>query len=208
LSFVILDKNIITEKIRDGKQERILPNGQAILRVTKNNEDFLNSFIKYTEDEIRSLDLKSTELFDSKINGSLEKVKISNTTKQYAISDNLTEDGKVLYTKIHGQKAIVQPGETHQFELINPYSEIYFQGAEIMQDIIGVSNFHIKHPTTNDSSEQYGYTVNMGTIKYIRESKYAARIPFGLKLTCEYINDTTETQEVGVNFLLHEIREA
>lgn len=137
-----------------------------------------------------------------------EKVEVENTTKTYAISDNYTEDGKVLYTKIHGQKQNVAAGQEYTFTFSNPYSEVYFQGAEIMQDIIGVADFDIYHPVYQVPIEQYGYDVNLGTLKYIRESKYAARIPQGLELRCVYKNDTTETQEVGVNFLLHEIRDA
>jgi hypothetical protein len=131
-----------------------------------------------------------------------EKVKALN----YPVSDNHTTDGKVLYIKVHGQKHNIAAGEVKEFKFTIPYTEVYFQGAEIMQDIIGVADFSIDHPLTGQL-EQYGYAVNLGTIKYMRESKYAARLPQGLIINCKYTNDTTEEQEVGVNFLLHDIRE-
>lgn len=135
-----------------------------------------------------------------------QNVNVENTQDTFPISVNETADGKVLYIKVHGLKAIVLSGDTHSFQLAVPYDEIYFQGAEILVDVIGVSNFSVNHPVYG-SLEQYGYNVNMGTVKYIRESKYGARIPKGLLLTCDYTNDTLETLEVGVNFLMHEMRE-
>ena len=124
-----------------------------------------------------------------------------------AFASNGTTDGKVLYTKIHGMKADVAANATHLFQFTIPYTEIYFQGAEILVDIISVSNFTIKHPLDMANPlEQYGYDVNMGKIIYKREARYAARIPQGLVLECEVTNDTDATQEMGVNFILHEIR--
>jgi len=135
------------------------------------------------------------------------KSAVQHTISEALSSNALTLENKVLYTKIHGQKAMVAAGQMQVFEMQIPYTEVYFQGAEVMVDIIGVTDFHIFHPVTQTSIEQYGYAVNMGTIKYIRESKYAARIPQGLIIRCEYTNDTTGDLEVGVNFILHEIRD-
>lgn len=125
-----------------------------------------------------------------------------------AFASNATVDGKILYTKIHGMKADVSANTTHIFQFTIPYTEIYFQGAEILVDIVSISNFTIKHPLDLTTPlEQYGYSVNMGKIIYKREARYAARIPQGIVLECEVTNDTDSTQEMGVNFILHEIRE-
>lgn len=144
-------------------------------------------------------------------------------SEDYPISKNTTPDGKVLYTKIHGMKADIISGGHKRFQFTIPYTEVYFQGAEIIEDIIGVNDFTIRHPSqvaADDFSdpdpanhiygghvEQYGYSVNMGVVKYIREAKYAARLPQGLVLECKVSNDTAETKEIGVNFILHDIRE-
>jgi Ulp1 family protease len=88
-------------------------------------------------------------------------------------------------------------------------SEAYFQGAEILVNIIGVSDFDVAIPTEQGDFvvEQYGYDVNMGEIIYQRESQYASRIPQGIIIRNTYTNDTDSTLEVGVNFIMHEIRE-
>lgn len=120
-------------------------------------------------------------------------------------SESILPDGNVLYTKIHGMKADIPAGQTHNFDFPIPYAEVYFQGAEILEDIVGVNDFTIEHPQAG-TLEQYGYTVNMGTIKYEREAQYAAKLPMGLILRCAVKNDTDATKEFGVNYLLHEIR--
>jgi hypothetical protein len=137
----------------------------------------------------------------------LKDFSILQNVQDEAISSNvLTKEGKVLYAKIHGVKENVTSGSTHIFEFEIPYTEIYFFGAEVMQDIIGVADYDIAHPLAG-VLEQYGYDVNLGTIKYKRETKFGARLPQGLIMRCHYKNDTTETQEVGINFLMHEIRD-
>jgi len=128
-------------------------------------------------------------------------------TKEEAISSNvLAGEDKVLYAKIHGQKANVSAGQSHNFDFTIPYNEIYFFGAEVMQDIIGVADYTVEHPMYGEL-EKYGYAVNLGTIKYKRETKFGARLPQGLVMRCRYTNDTDQAQEVGVNFLMHEIRD-
>jgi len=97
-----------------------------------------------------------------------------------------------------------------------PYANgVFFQGAEIFQDIVGVTDLHIKYPNpfppapslAGTSAEQYGHSVNLGVIKYQKESPYVASIPQGFILDIEVTNDTDATAEFGVNFLMHEIRD-
>ena len=55
--------------------------------------------------------------------------------------------------------------------------------------------------------EQYGYDVCMGQIMYEREAQYASRIPQGIVIKAEVTNVEPTEQELGVNFILHEIRD-
>jgi hypothetical protein len=66
MKWVILDKDFITEQIRAGQQERVLSNGQALLRVNSKNESFLIDFKKYTADEIALLNLDQQSKLKSK----------------------------------------------------------------------------------------------------------------------------------------------
>jgi hypothetical protein len=61
--FAIVDQNYLTPKVKAGQVERNLPNGQAILRVNKNNEELLKDYIKYDADGIRNLDLNRKTKF-------------------------------------------------------------------------------------------------------------------------------------------------
>jgi hypothetical protein len=182
------------------------------------SHDFINNYacIRFNKDSDVNQHLYEYKRFDK--TDYLEIVKAINDgaivhnkkekepLQNYAIANNYTEDGKVLYAKIHGSKAIVPAGDTHEFTYQIEYQEIYFFGAEIMQDIIGVADFTIYHPLYGVDVEQYGFSANLGTLKYIRETRFAARLPQGLVLKCKYTNDTNQDQEVGVNFLMHEIR--
>lgn len=188
----------------------------------ENNGEYLLSVMdlaKYNYDVngmIESLFSKKLSEFLSELEiytetSHVQEVHLSQTLKSYAVKDNVTEDGKVLYVKVHGQKTNIAAGETHTFVFQNPYEEIYYFGAEIMQDIIGVSDFDVfmpmeSHPDGGITLEKYGHSVNLGTIKYLRETPFAAKIPQGVMIRLIYTNDTNEEQEVGVNFLMNERR--
>lgn len=54
--FVILNSNVITDKLSAGQQAAKFNETQSILRVNKNNEDSFKDYVKYSEEEILSLD--------------------------------------------------------------------------------------------------------------------------------------------------------
>lgn len=133
-----------------------------------------------------------------------------------AFASNATADGRILYTKVHGMKADITSGQTHIFQFVIPYTEVYFQGAQILMDIVSVSDFTINYPDpmppgqeslAGQVVEQYGFSVNMGKILFEKNGQYAAKVPQGFMLECAVSNDTDITQEFGVNFMLHEIRD-
>ena len=132
------------------------------------------------------------------------KVHIGNTP---AFSSNKTEDGKLLYLKIHGMKAVIPPNGSHAFLFTIPYIEAYLQGAEIFVDILAQTDMKIKHPDIG-TLEQYGYQVCTGKVIYKRQSDYAAKLPMGLQVSATCFNTEDTSQEMGVNFVLHEIRSA
>jgi hypothetical protein len=122
---------------------------------------------------------------------------------------NQTEDDKVLYLKIHGVKAIVPASGEYDFTFQIPYTEAYLQGLEIFQDVLSQTDMGVEHPLQPDVwIEQYGYDVCMGKVIYEREAQYASRLPQGLIIKAKVKNSEPIEQEFGVNFILHEIREA
>lgn len=127
-------------------------------------------------------------------------------SQQDAFSRNVTEDGKLLYLKIHGMKANIPANGQHEFLFTIPYTEAYLQGAEIFVDILAQSDMSVKHPVAG-VIEQYGFDVCTGKIIYKRQAQYASRLPQGLQVSCICKNTEPIEQEMGVNFILHEIRE-
>jgi hypothetical protein len=56
MMFVVVDKNLITEKIKANQEPAYFNESQVVLRVNKDNEDYFQDFIKYTQDEFLALD--------------------------------------------------------------------------------------------------------------------------------------------------------
>ena len=123
-------------------------------------------------------------------------------------SSNILNDGSILYTKIHGMKAVVGANGSHTFQFQIPYSKAYFQGAEVLIDVLCQTNFTVSHPDPAVGVlEQYGYDVCAGKIIYQKTMEYAAIIPQGLIVTCTVENTEPTEQEFGVNFIMHEGRD-
>lgn len=130
-------------------------------------------------------------------------------------SNTTLDDGSILYIKIHGLMGVVPaativdsvlvPGEL-ELEFAIPYAEVYMQGMEIFNDILAQTDMCIKHPIAG-VLEQYGFNVCVGVQKYIREADYAARLPQGIIISALLKNVELTEQEMGVNFILHEIRQ-
>ncbi len=122
-----------------------------------------------------------------------------------AFASSVLADGKILYLKIHGMKAIIPANGEHEFQFTIPYLEAYLQGAEIFVDILAQTDMTIKHPVFG-VLEQYGFDVCTGKIIYKRQADYASRLPQGLIISAKCKNTETTEQEMGVNFILHEVR--
>lgn len=121
------------------------------------------------------------------------------------LASNVLPDGKMMFTKVHGVKESFAPGQTKTLQLTVPYAECFFTGAEVVFDVKSTANMEVKHPI-DGTLEKYGYNVNEGLVQYTRESKYGAKLFAGLILDCELTNTSSETVEIGVNFLLIDLR--
>ena len=149
-----------------------------------------NSMINYMKNNSMNIDKEGYEVIKS---------------NQSAFASSTTKDGKELYLKIHGMKAIVPANGEHEFKLVIPYSEAYLQGAEIFVNILAQTDMTVKHPVAG-VIEQYGYDVCMGEVIYKRQAQYASRLPQGLEVSALCKNTESTDQEMGVNFILHEVR--
>lgn len=129
-------------------------------------------------------------------------MQITNST----FSNNVLLDGKELYLKIHGMVATVPAGGSHEFLFTIPYIEAYMQGAEIFVDILSQTDMTTKHPQ-DGVLEQYGFDVCTGRAIYERQAAYAAKLPQGVQVSAVCTNREAVALEMGVNFILHEVRD-
>jgi hypothetical protein len=124
----------------------------------------------------------------------------------HPLQANVLPNGEgTLYKKIHGLKANVAAGATHTFSFSIPYDDCFFTGAEIVHDVKDVCDFTVDHPQAG-LLEQYGFDVNIGVIEYVREGGYGAHLFKDLILKCVVTNNDSVAKDIGVNFLLDEIR--
>lgn len=120
------------------------------------------------------------------------------------IDSNVLPTGETFYTKIHGVKATFGIGETRTLELTLPYNDCMFMGAEVVYNIHAITPMELYHPQAG-LVEQYGFDVNIGD-SYSQVSKYGARLPAGLILKCPITNTSGVVKDIGVNFVIYELR--
>lgn len=124
-----------------------------------------------------------------------------------AFSSNVTDDNKELYLKIHGQVATVPANGQHEFLFTIPYDlGVYIQGAEIVTGVTAQVDLSMKHPVAG-ILEQYGFDVCKGESVYTQTVPYAARVPMGLQVSITCKNIESVDSVMGVNFILHQLRE-
>jgi hypothetical protein len=125
------------------------------------------------------------------------------------IASNVLESGEVLYTKIHGMKYTFAAGEVKVFNFTVPYTKCLFMGAEIVHEVETTTDMNLKVPDGQGGyaiTEQYGYAVNTGKDKYTKESPFGATIGAGIELECTVTNTSAMSMDIGVNFLLYDVR--
>jgi hypothetical protein len=123
------------------------------------------------------------------------------------MASNVLPSGETMFTKVHGVKASFAIDETKTLEYTIPYTKCFLTGAEVVFDVKSTTDMEVAHPTAG-TLEQYGYDVNEGTIQYTRESKYGAELAAGLILKCTVTNTSGVAMDIGVNFLLIDVRPA
>jgi hypothetical protein len=122
-----------------------------------------------------------------------------------ALASNHLPDGRTMFTKVHGVKDTFAAGETKTLEFTIPYTQCFFTGAEVIEDVQSTADMEVAHPVSG-TIEQYGYSVNQGKVQYTRESKYGAELAAGLVLKCTVKNESSSSMVIGANFLLIDLR--
>lgn len=121
------------------------------------------------------------------------------------LASNHLPDGRTMFTKVHGVKDTFAAGETKTLEFTIPYTQCFFTGAEVIEDVQSTADMEVSHPVSG-TIEQYGYSVNQGKVQYTRESKYGAELAAGLVLKCTVKNESSSSMVIGANFLLIDLR--
>ncbi len=120
---------------------------------------------------------------------------------------NLTVGGKYLYNRIHGVRATVAAGASHTLTYTVTYDECLFLGVEVVCMVTCVTDLKIYAPDGTTLLGQFGWDVNVGMHVYERLSSYPATIVKDIILKCTVTNIKSISEEIGVNFILHEVKD-
>ena len=124
------------------------------------------------------------------------------------VRTNIMPNGKELFYHIHGVSSVVAAGQSAELTLIVPEANMYLEGAEVVYDVIGSTSLSVKNPLDDSVIKQYGFDVKIGKYTYGKLAGYAAKVVNGLKLSAVVTNNTAESMEIGVNFILHDEKDA
>jgi hypothetical protein len=121
-------------------------------------------------------------------------------------------DGKSLYRKVHGVKKTLSGDTT--FDLVVPYDNAKITGVEVVWAPAGLQcDMKVYDTPTGTIStipnlmlNQYGFDVGLGKDFYEENSNYDADLIKDMKIECLVKNPASLTDEICVNFILHEVK--
>ena len=168
-----------------------------------------------TECVIRIEDPPSPEQIDFETNfkdTANKKVDTPKTTSPFAAKT--LADGKKLYTRVHGVTAILTGG-TQNIDFVIPYNNCKLTGVEVTNGVAGdrVNLKVLDTPTGTISGvpnyplNQFGYSVNIAPNYYERLSPYDADLIKDLKVRIEYTSADAGSRTVGINLIIHEVKD-
>lgn len=125
-----------------------------------------------------------------------------------------TFNGKKLYKRVHGVKQTVAVGQTVDIFLVVPYDQCKITAVDIVGGKLGdTCDFEVYDTPTGTLStipnlmlNQFGFNVNVAPGFYREESSYDADLIKDMKLEVRYTNNGVASVEIGVNFVLHELK--
>jgi hypothetical protein len=172
--WVILDQNYLTETIRAGQSERLLPNGQALLRVNSENEDLLKDFIKYNQEQLP--DLTSFEKHMSKHSIPVDKRNIPLVVQEKANDPSFPRSTHDFCNKttwwtnsIRVENEELTSADNLTFSAANDFFIDVINGITPRQHLLQASHGVIL--TVDGSQVSEGFTINhrAGTITFDQE---------------------------------------
>lgn len=121
-------------------------------------------------------------------------------------------DGKSLYRKVHGVKKTLSGDTT--FDLVIPYNFAKITGVEVVWAPAGLQcDMKVYDTPTGTIStipnymlNQYGFDVGLAKDFYEENSNYDADLIKDMKIECLIKNPNNLTDEVCINFILHEVK--
>jgi hypothetical protein len=131
---------------------------------------------------------------------------------QPAFADKTASNGMKLYRRVHGVKATLS-GDTF-VSLVIPYDYCKINALEVLWAPAGLTvDLKVYDTPTGTISgtnnlllNQFGFGAGVAKDLYSDESQYDADLIKDMKVEVKLINPSSHTDEVCVNFILHEMK--
>jgi len=128
-------------------------------------------------------------------------------------ASKLLDDGKKLYRRKHGTKDTIPANSSKSVKYTIPYAHCKIDEVEVINcTALDKIDLKILDSVNGDYSgtpnlllNQFGFGVLVGDLYYTDTSNYDADLYLGMQIEIIYYNETNETQDVGFNFVLHEV---
>lgn len=133
---------------------------------------------------------------------------------QNPFADKILPNGKKLYRRKHGKRQSIPGNGSGKIQFVVPYAVAKIDEVEIV-NCSATDTCHLK-VLDNDAGtfstvpnyllNQFGFDVNLSDIYYTDTSNYDAELYQSMVVEIEYFNNEAEAKDIGVNFVLHEVK--
>lgn len=206
--YIIIHKDRIVDGIAgENNEPSDLNETQKVIKITDTNKNLFPGYIRYTQDEINSLI----------VSGAAAVERLDDEPKNVVVgapapfANKQLPDGKKLYSRVTGNKYVCTTG-INVLEYTITHNQVKFNELELIGGEIGdtvclkvldtVTGSYTTVP--NYQLNQFGFNVNVGKDFYSRSSNYDADLFIGMRIVVEY--DSISSKEVGINFVIHEVK--
>lgn len=180
--------------IPDSERESWAMNDDVILSITDENFKVLNDFNS-------SMTIANQILFLQSYTD-----KNINVISQNPFAAKINNEGKKYYRRVHGVTGQLVANGNTEVSFNIPYTNCLITDCEIVNAPIGLkADFEIYYQTTK--LNQFGFDANIAEKYHVDKSPYDAALTSALTIKVTLKNSSDSTNVVGLNFILHEVKD-
>lgn len=204
--YIIVNKPDYFEEMKEasigGFCASLFDDSKIVLRVDDSAPLCFVNYIRYDSEDLRTM-RETGQMTDSKL-------KVSYSTQLEPFSSNELSDGRKLFRRKrganHGKPIICEAGEVTSIRYVVEFDFCKIDEVEIVNcgfpDTVSFNVLHNEYGLLNE----FGKDIFLSDGYYNDSSNYDAELVKDLIIEVLYSNNGTEKKEVGINFVIHEVK--